>query len=404
MTNPGNNDQARWRDVLQQQQLANAARWLSILATQEDPNLTVIQEYDNLLRALEVSLEREDHFDLAYQLIEQLFPIVFGYADWDRWLVYLERAIQLSQQVRQIVKGIKLLSYKGNIYTYKGELTGAQEIYQECLAQYRALGNMEDYVVTLTKIANVTELQGNFTKSIDLLHEAREVSNSTYNNLTTAKIDLALSSAYHKSREWSLGLAAAESAYDLAKKVNHRLIETQAALNIVSIQTELGHWKEVELMANELEMTLNDSGDLVRLSQLKTTQGIAAFHQDHFLEAERVWQEALQINTVVNQPGELANLYNNLGMVYTKLNELDTAEIMLNHAAAIFRDNGDIYNWANVLDNLADVYELQGKVLLALETLHLALSQLTAYKLHEKELWVMIDNKLHALQEKYRIE
>ncbi|MFO7680120.1 MAG: tetratricopeptide repeat protein [Chloroflexota bacterium] len=390
--------------MLQQQQLANAAHWLSILAIQNDPTQTIIQEYDNLLRALEVSLEREDRFDLAYRLIEQLFPIVFGYADWDRWLVYLERAIQLGQQVKQTAKGSNLLSYKGNIYTYKGDLAGAQEIYQECLAQYLILDDMDNYVVTLTKIANVTELQGNFSRSIDLLHEAKQISNSTYSNLTIAKIDLSLSSAYIKSREWSLGLTAAESAYNLAKKENHRLIEMQAALNIIFIQTELGHWKEVEILASELEIALNTSGDLVRLSQLKTTQGIAAFHQEHYLEAEKAWQEALQINTIVNQPGELAHLYNNLGMVYTKLNELDTAEIMLNHAAAIFRDNGDIYNWANATDNLADVYELQGKQLLALETLHLALSQLTAHKLHDKELWVMIDNKLRALQEKHLIE
>jgi tetratricopeptide (TPR) repeat protein len=404
MTNPGKADHSRWREVLQQQQLANAAHWLSILAIQNDPTQTIIQEYDNLLRALEVSLEREDRFDLAYRLIEQLFPIVFGYADWDRWLVYLERAIQLGQQVKQTAKGSNLLSYKGNIYTYKGDLAGAQEIYQECLAQYLILDDMDNYVVTLTKIANVTELQGNFSRSIDLLHEAKQISNSPYSNLTIAKIDLSLSSAYIKSREWSLGLKAAESAYNLAKKENHRLIEMQAALNIIFIQTELGHWKEVEILASELEIALNTSGDLVRLSQLKTTQGIAAFHQEHYFEAEKAWQEALQINTIVNQPGELAHLYNNLGMVYTKLNELDTAEIMLNHAAAIFRDNGDIYNWANATDNLADVYELQGKQLLALETLHLALSQLTVHELHDKELWVMIDNKLRALQEKHLIE
>ncbi|MCZ7667353.1 MAG: hypothetical protein M5U34_09170 [Chloroflexi bacterium] len=93
--------QANWREVLERQKLANATRWLTILDGQPDPSHTVIQDYDNLLRALETALQKEASFDLAFQLIEKLFPIVFGYADWERWLIYLAQAVTLSQQVHK---------------------------------------------------------------------------------------------------------------------------------------------------------------------------------------------------------------------------------------------------------------------------------------------------------------
>lgn len=391
--------QANWREVLERQKLANATRWLTILDGQPDPSHTVIQDYDNLLRALETALQKEASFDLAFQLIEKLFPIVFGYADWERWLIYLAQAVTLSQQVHKKYEEAALISYQGNIYTHMGDYLKAKEIYHECLQQYEALSDKGNYAITLTKLANVADLQGNISESLNLLKEARNVSNATGNKLTLAMIDLSLSSVYYKAREWASGLAAAQSAQVLAYELHKPQIETMALLNIILFHTELRNWQKADILAHDLEQRLDTSGDLVKLSQLKNTRGIAAYHQGHYLEAEKAWQETLKINSQINQTSELANSYNNLGMVYTKLNELNTASSMLLNAARIYKDNGDIFNWANALDNLAEVYERQGNKIMARDVLCMALLDLTETdnKPYSEGLLTIIKERIEAL-------
>ncbi|MCZ7667352.1 MAG: tetratricopeptide repeat protein [Chloroflexi bacterium] len=297
------------------------------------------------------------------------------------------------------MKKLALISYQGNIYTHMGDYLKAKEIYHECLQQYEALSDKGNYAITLTKLANVADLQGNISESLNLLKEARNVSNATGNKLTLAMIDLSLSSVYYKAREWASGLAAAQSAQVLAYELHKPQIETMALLNIILFHTELRNWQKADILAHDLEQRLDTSGDLVKLSQLKNTRGIAAYHQGHYLEAEKAWQETLKINSQINQTSELANSYNNLGMVYTKLNELNTASSMLLNAARIYKDNGDIFNWANALDNLAEVYERQGNKIMARDVLCMALLELTETdnKPYSEGLLTIIKERIEAL-------
>jgi hypothetical protein len=50
---------------------------------------------------------------------------------------------------------------------------------------------------------------------------------------------------------------------------------------------------------------------------------------------------------------------------------------MLDQAIRIYHKFGDTYNWANSMDNLADLYEAQGKMNLQRKTLENALATLS---------------------------
>lgn len=349
--------QLKWREIFEKQQLANAERWLSILEQEENPSSIVVEEHDNLLRALEISLQKEETFDLAYRLIEQLFPIVIGYGDWARWLVYLNEAVVLSRSLGRASDEAGLLSRIGDIFYFKGEYPKAHEIYNHSIQIYNQLNDTENYINVLVKLASAHEQPGNSQNGLALLEEALSVSNTIEDQKVLMRINLSLSSAYHIVRQWLPGLSAARTAYELAIEFGDNQVEMGALLNIIAMLTELGDWQEVESLSLKVEDTLVTSGDLVKLGQFKNNMGIAAFTQEQFLVAEKAWQDALQINLQINQPMELARNYNNLGMVYTKLGELDAAEDMLEQAASIFEEMGDSYNFANTLDNLADVYK-----------------------------------------------
>lgn len=391
-----NSPQSKWREIFERQQLANVERYLNLLIEEDNPNDIIIEEYDNLLRALEVTLLKKERFDLAYRLIELLFPIVFGYADWDRWLIYLNEAIVLSQELNREVEEVNLLNHVGDIFVFKGNYQKARELYGHSGEKCEQLGDKANYASTLAKLASVYDLQGNMKESLALLEEASRVANSLNDLSVLMQVNVALSSAYHKSREWHRGLAAAQSAYDLADQLGNYQTELIALLNMVACHTELGNWHVVEALSPKLEEALTASGDLIKLSQFKNNMGIAAFTQGDYYVAENAWQDALRINSQVNQPIELARVYNNLGMVYTKLGEFETAIAMLKQAATIFEDKGDMYNWANTLDNLAEVYEILGDEVQFRSTLNLALSLLPpdSVEVHVQGLVSIINGRL----------
>ncbi len=390
--------QSKWKEIFERQQLANAERWLAILEQEENVASVVVAEYDNLLRALEISLQKDQTFNLACRLIDQLFSIVIGYGDWARWLVYLEEAIALSRHLKSEPDEADLLSRMGEILHFKGDYQQAHNLYDQCIQIYKRLGDTGNYVNVLVKLANAYEQQGNLKKGLALLEEALHVSKLIEDRKVFMLINLSLSSAYYSAREWLPGLLSAQVAYELAVELGNNRVEMRALLNIIAIQTELGNWQEIEAISQKIEATLVEAGDLIKLSQFKNNMGVAAFSQEQFYVAEKAWQDALQINLQINQPVELARIYNNLGMVYTKLGEIDTAEGMLKRAVSIFEEMEMAFNLANTLDNLADVYESRGDAFEFRRVLNLALSWLSvdSTESHIQELVSIINGRLAA--------
>ncbi len=123
---------------------------------------------------------------------------------------------------------------------------------------------------------------------------------------------------------------------------------------------------------------LEAAADVQMMIQLKNNLGVAAYNQAEYLKAEQAWQEALQLNSKVRNPMEMAGLYNNLGMVYTQLQEWEMAELMLRQSARTFATMGDVSLQVNSLDNLVDLFVAQDKTAVARQTLREAIRILEA--------------------------
>ena len=72
---------------------------------------------------------------------------------------------------------------------------------------------------------------------------------------------------------------------------------------------------------------------------------------------------------------------------------------MLNKAVKAHHQLGDVYNWANSLDNLADLYEAQGKTAVCRQVLEEAQTGLRtiAETPHAQELLNTITQRLESL-------
>jgi tetratricopeptide (TPR) repeat protein len=373
-------DQPRWRAVLKQQKLANARRWLEILELSAEPVSLVHEDYDNFLRSLETSLQSKETFDISFKLIQILYPIIFGYADWDRWLIYLQQSHFMSRQLSRIHEEARLLEQIGDLLYHKGDLREAEENYQTASLLYKSRGNLSSYSRILAMLASLKDIQGEAEEGILLCQAALETAVQAQDELAQANANLNLANIYRRIRNWEQALQTAQTAYAIYHIIGHSTLLTKASITLIAIWAESGEWGKIDQLSRELMLLLNSSGDVHNLSQLKNNLGILAFSQGNYNMAEAAWQEALQLHSQIQEPTELAGIYNNLGMVYTQLEEWETAEDMLLKAITAYRRFGDIFNWANSLDNLADLYEARGQTAEFQHTLQEAIAGLQALK------------------------
>ncbi|MCB9418773.1 MAG: tetratricopeptide repeat protein [Ardenticatenaceae bacterium] len=354
-------NKSHWQQILIQQKLANARRWLSLIESQDDPTTLVSTDYDNFLRALETTLLSTETFDLAYQLIQSIYIFTLDYADWDRWLIYLEKALEISKKLHLQKEEATLLVQIGDTLYRMANLKRAKKLYKRASELYKNLNDPVGYANTLTKTAILIDLQGKINESIALCQQALDIAEGAEDKEIVAQVHVYLSRIYYRSRNWEAALDTAQKAYEFYRLKGPTKLARKTLMNIIAIWAELGKWQEVDDVSKKLVNELTASGDIRTLSQLKNNLGVVAFNQKQYQVAEGFWQEALNLHSQIQEPTEQATLYNNLGVVYTLISEWQAAEEMLNRAVASHKQLGDVYNWANSLDNLADLYEAQGE-------------------------------------------
>lgn len=387
-----------WASILRRQKQANVERWLRTLAADEATNELVIRDYDNLLRALEDALATPESFTLAYDLVRRLYPLVFGFADWERWLAYLEQALVISRAIGQEEEEAHLLNLMANILVQQGNLSLAEQYFQESAALFKQREDLLNYGKLLSKLSHICGLKGDFLSAEAHCQEALAIAQIAQDKHAIGVVYLDLSHIYLKSESWTLALEAAEKASKIFRALGKQRSGLGAEINQIYSLSQMGDWEEAERLATGLMATLAELSDSRTMIQLKNNLGVAAFSQGDFAKAELWWQEALQLNSQVQNPLEMASLYNNLGMVYTRLEDWETAVEMLQCATNLYEELGDVSSWANAVDNLAELYTLKGETAVAQQLLHQAIDKLeTEEGAHHQELLDMINGRFAGL-------
>lgn len=354
---------SKWQEIQRRQGIANAERWLNTLESEPHPTQLVLQEYGNLLRAIEYTLASPESFDQAYRLIDTLFSYANSYADWDRWLIYLQKALEISETLAKKLEEASLLEKMAAIYRNQGAFQEAEACSRQALAIVEQLAHVPQQAISLSNLALAIEDSGQ--DGLIMCQAALQLATESGDKEACTRASLSLSSIYMRRHEWQAGLQSAQTAYDLACQLQNPILDTRSLFNVVTCLGRLGKWDEARSMFTKLENDLIQRGDLHTLTKLRINLGLTAYSLNNWQEAEQQWQEALNLQSVLQEPVHQAYLYNNLGMVYTRIGELETAKELLQQAAALQEQLNDIYQWANALDNLAEVYDAEGDTAVA---------------------------------------
>ena len=374
--------QPHWQTILRQQQVANAERWLALLQNSGGSQQLIQENYDNLLRALEFSLQTEQTFTLAVGLIQSLHDVVMGYADWERWLHYLESALHTAQRLDDESIHAYLLEQSADVVFQMGQLAQADALYQRAGQIYERRQQAGDHARILIKLAPILSSRGQTETAVSFCKQAYSLAQAIDNQWLMASASLNLSHIHYSAQQWQAGLDAAQRAYTFYQQQNRLEATAKALSNMITGWARLQAWEKVTGASADLLALLTELGDIHTLAVLKTNLGVIAYEQANHQAAEQAWQGALQLTLQMQADSLLAILYNNLGKLYTDMAEWAEANRMLQQAIGFYDKWGDRYNWANSMDNLADLYEAQGEMALYKETLQTAVSALESLPNH----------------------
>jgi tetratricopeptide (TPR) repeat protein len=350
----------QWADRLRQQRLNNARVWLEKLTTAANPAELAIREYSNLLRALETAVADPAAFDLGFNLIEALYPYAFNSGDWERWLHYLEQALHQSQALGRQHPTARLHDKIGDLQRYMGRVTVAETSYQQAHSQYQALGDNSRQANLLVKLGSLYGKQGRVAECQTMRRQAEVLCPLITDKTLKPLVHLGLSQLFTFEGDWPRVLVEAELAADLFRQQGNTTHEVRALNNMALAHMQLGSWNEAEPIMRRVAKMLIAREDYLTLASVKINLGVIAFERQAYQQAETHWQEALQLQSKIKYQEQQPLLLNNLGMVYTRLGEWVEARQFLTAAAQQYKEMGDLLGWANVMDNLADLYEAQG--------------------------------------------
>ena len=389
----------KWRTILSNQRLENVKKWIKELENSSDIVLLVNNEYENILRALEASLSVSTSTHLAFQLIQLLHPVVIDFADWNRWLIYLEKLDEFLP-IEDKLGQAEIMIHIGDVKGRMGKLQESENEYKKGITLFKAQHEISKQAFSMGRLAIVFMQKGELTAALKLCNEAIQLADESKDLAISSRLQLNLSFIYFHARNYEQSLIAANLAYANFRQLSMQKDATKALLNIVAISNEMGNWADVEQQIQLLIDDLDNSGDITTLSQLKNVKGVASFNQNKFMEAESSWHDALILHTQMKDSSEIAGIYNNLGMVYTKLKEWSASQEMLLKAISAYGDFGDVYYKANALDNLADLYFEQNQFKDGCKVLQAAIDDLQAVNQtpHVTQLVHHIQNKLNQFQ------
>lgn len=350
----------RWREVYRQQRLKNGNLWLEELEKTSDPAALAATNYDKILHSIEQTLSHEDSFSIGCDLLREVFPIAYGMADWGRWLIYLRGALSTSRQLANRTYDAYLHEWIADLELAMTNFSEAEINFRRALQLYLEEGETVRYGRILPKLARTYAAQGQASKAVELCNEALRLGQKNNTAIIIADAYNGLAESYFRLHDWEKALSECHKARVGYSEIGKENFIIRTMVLAIACKIFLERFNEAEEEADYLLQRFSNSefadDNLLDNIYLRTCLGVMKFKQADYHLAEQHWQEAYRQNTLVGAPDMAASIGNNLGKVYTQLEEYEAAEQMLSEALALFDQLGDVHRWANCMDNLADLY------------------------------------------------
>ncbi|PLX25898.1 MAG: hypothetical protein C0600_11575 [Ignavibacteria bacterium] len=316
-------------------------------------------------RAAKLAESSSDDFALSAACVTRGWSALLR-GESDKAQKYLETAESLGRRSGNLLACCDAVIILGHIYGNRRDIENATRSYMEAVEIANAI---PDSVLLATAYFSLGQLALNLHKLEEAgEYQARALSIARaygdYYNTAYAHFGYA-NYLYWGMRNADSALVHLEQAEEAAKKCRNNEVLQNILITRGSIAHLDGRLSEAMAAYVRAAAVARERKTLYQLGYALHWIGIIHAQQDRHEQALPYFHESLQINTTIEETGQVARNLNTMGYTYYKLGKLDSAAQILERACTLSDSLGTVSISAHASNSLGIVYNALGKIELA---------------------------------------
>ena len=323
-----------------------------MVAAQPTKNVTGIDSLRKMVLSLPDDTEKVNVLNKLSNKQEQL-------GNEDSSLFYANLADALGEKIGYDKYQASVYNFIGNSYFQKGNFPKAMECYYKGLGVARETGNNKTMAAILGNLGNTYIKQGNYPQALEYYFKALNLTQQTGNREGMASHLSNLAIAYEEQGNYEQALAYNFKSLKIAEEVGSKYIISHTLDNIGVIYDKQGKFDSaLAYQFNALKIGL-EIGKHENLTDIGNTYG----DQGNYPKALEYYNKALTEAKGAQDEDAMANLYSNIGGIYTRLKEYKASKSFLDSALTLSKKVGDkifiknTYHALCVLDSATGSYK-----------------------------------------------
>lgn len=347
--------------------------WLEKTAVIDDTTINDLnEEFPNLVSLLETAVMLTEARLMAAQLVLQCFFWIENAGHVAQWRPLVALFVEHIPASEKMVH-FQLVKQLGQLLRIEGK-------YQEAIQQFQVAQKManrrQDTVGEAEMLINLGQtflVQRQYGQAQIHATNAKNLLNDQSHQLQALSHQLLGSVAYETAEfETAVFYFKIALTFEHPGQTTANMMRTRHMLTLV--YRELAQYNKAFEIFKGSDDILAKTPYLVDRLNLKIAWGAAHYDLDELAQAEKQFQDALQL--LDGQSGYAlykGHLYNNLACVYRSQKLWDEALLYFEHSIKIFTDINDNFQLANSRSGLAKLFELQNKTKEAIKILEMAI-------------------------------
>jgi signal transduction histidine kinase len=206
------------------------------------------------------------------------------------------------------------------------------------------------------KYRKLADFDQNQDSALLYILKAKELNQQKNDPDWNAKIYYGIGYSYLKKQQYVKAIQNFSQAVDFAKKSDNTNILSKAYNQLGLVYSYQNNFKKA-LDNYHKSLEISENKEELSDNTLSVLSNIADLHilQQDTLSALKYYHQAIKIGERENNKLNLANVFNNVAVVYMKSNK-DSTELYFNKALQIYKDINNIYGQIITQNNLASTY------------------------------------------------
>ena len=279
--------------------------------------------------------------------------------DPEKAFLYTEKAFNISKKLSYPLGLALSLNGMGIASYYLGDYKKALNYYEQSLVVYKSLYDNLMIATLYANIANIYQINSNYTKAKENLMRSLEISLKHQFFERTATTLGSLGILFYDKAEYASALNVYLKTLELREALNDKQGIAYTLSNIGLIYDDQSQYEKALSYYQKSLALLSEIKDQSGLAATLNNIGLVYYNLNKPDTALNYFNQSLEIARLTSNKIIIRSCYNNIGDIYKSKEDFKTATYYYKLTQNINEELGDIKSKAITLNSIADLYKKQ---------------------------------------------